>query len=58
MRQMEEADRPTFINVHHVEEGQGQRGLPAASATADPHLRVGEGGGGGAQAISCRVTPP
>lgn len=31
-------DRPTFKNIHHVEEGQRQRGLPAARATTDSHL--------------------
>jgi len=34
----ETAHRPTVINIHHVEKGQRQRWLPAASATTDPHL--------------------
>lgn len=30
--------RPTFKNIHHVEKGQRQGGLPAARATTDSHL--------------------
>lgn len=34
-------DRPTFKNIHHVEESQRQRGLPAARAATDSHLTGG-----------------
>lgn len=46
-------DRPTFKNIHHVEEGQRQGGLPAARAAADPHLQGEE-----RRPVSWAVTPP
>lgn len=42
-------DRLTFKHVHHVEEGQRQRGLAAARATADPHLVAGDRQGRGGE---------
>lgn len=39
---VEDAVRPTFWNIHHVEKSQRQGGLAAASATTDAHLQQRE----------------